>query len=308
MHQSKLAIIGAGRVGTSFAYAAIIKKIVSEIVLIDEFKEKAKGEAMDLNHGIAYSETIRVYDGTYKDLKNADYIVITAGASQKPGETRIDLAKKNIEILKQIIPNILKYNRTAKIILVSNPVDILTYATYKISGLPNNQIFGSGTSLDTSRFRFLLGRYFGVSPDSVDAYIIGEHGDSEVAVYSNADIAGIKLKDFKNFSKEKMQEIYEKTKNAAYEVIKYKGSTHYAIGLVMTEIIEAMIHNQNKVLPISSILNGEFGIKNVALSLPCVIGANGVHKVLEISLDKKELECLKKSAEKLKKIIKELGI
>ncbi|MFA6089946.1 MAG: L-lactate dehydrogenase [Candidatus Woesearchaeota archaeon] len=307
-HINKLAIIGAGRVGTSFAYAAMIKKIASEIVLIDLDKNKAKGESMDLNHGISYIETINVYDGDYNDCRNADYIVITSGASQKPGENRINLVQRNVEILKNILPKILKYNTNAKIILVTNPVDILTFLTLKISGLPKNQVFGSGTSLDTSRFRYLLGKYFKVSPDSVDAYIIGEHGDSEVAVFQNAQIAGIPLKNFKNYSKEKMHEIYLKTKNAAYEVIKYKGSTHYAIGLVLTDIIEAMMYNQHKVIPVSTVLNGEFGIKNIALSLPCVIAANGIEKVLEISLSKNELNLLKKSAETLKSVIKTLKI
>lgn len=307
-HQSKLAIIGAGRVGTSLAYAAMIRKIVSEIVLIDRSRDKAKGEAMDLNHGLAYVEPIKVYDGDYSDLSGADYIVVTAGASQNSGETRLDLTRRNIEILKSIIPQILKYNIDAKIILVSNPVDILTYAALKLSGLPKNQIFGSGTSLDTSRFKFLLGQELGVSPDSVDAYIIGEHGDSEVAVYSSGDIAGIALKDFKGFSRATMKKIYEKTKNAAYEVIKYKGSTHYAIGLVLTEIIEALQHNEHKVMPVSTLLQGEFGIKDVCLSLPAVIGANGIERVMEIPLDKEEQKALEKSADILKNTIKTLDI
>lgn len=307
-HPSKVAIIGAGRVGTSFAYALMIRKIVSEIVLIDIDKNKAKGEAMDLNHGLAYTETINIYDGDYSDCKGADFIVITSGASQKPGQTRLDLIKSNYEILKDILPKILKHNNHGFIILVSNPVDVLTYITSKISGLPSNQVFGSGTSLDTSRFRYLLGKYFHVSPDSVDAYIIGEHGDSEVAVFSNAQIAGIKLKDFPEFDKEKMKNIYEQTKNAAYEVIKYKGSTHYAIGLVLTEIIEAIIKNQHKVMPVSVMLNGQFGIKNIALSIPSILNANGIEKILPISLNTQELKALQNSAAKLKAVLKELRI
>lgn len=304
-HPSKLVIFGAGRVGTSFAYAMMIRKIVSEIVLVDIDKEKAKGECMDLNHGIAFAETLKICAGDYPDCVNADYIVITCGASQKPGETRIDLLKKNAAIIRDIIPKILKYNKTAKFILVSNPVDILTKLTLKISGLPSNQVFGSGTTLDTSRFRFLLGQHFKISPDSIDAFIIGEHGDSEVPVFSQAQIAGIPLKKFPGYSDKKMKDIFFHTKNAAYEVIKYKESTHYAIGLVLTEMIEAMELNQHKVFPVSTMLNGQFGIKDVVLSLPCLLGMNGVEKVLNISLNKAELKALRASASKLKEALKD---
>ncbi len=277
-HSSKLVIVGAGRVGTSLAYAMMIRNIVAEIVLIDIDKKKVKGECMDLNHGVAFVETVKIYAGDYADCKDADYVVITAGASQQTGETRLDLLNKNVAMLKSILPKILKYNRTAKIILVSNPVDILTYAALKISGLPRSQVFGSGTTLDTSRFRFLLGEEFGVSPDSIDAFIIGEHGDSEVAVFSQAQTAGIPLQKMKGYSEKKMMEIYKHTKNAAYEVIKYKGSTHYAIGLVMTDIIQAMELNQHKVFPLSVMMKGEFGMKDVVLSLPCVVGKKALRK------------------------------
>jgi len=307
-HPSKVVIIGAGRVGTSFAYAMMIRKLVSEIVLIDVNKEKAMGECMDLNHGIAFAETLNIYCGDYSDCKNADYVVITAGASQRPGESRLKLVQRNTEILKSIIPQILKHTTTAKIILVTNPVDILTYVALKISGLPKNQVFGSGTTLDTSRFRFLLGRHFDVSPDSVDAYIVGEHGDSEVAVFSGVQIAGIPLEKMKGYSEKKMMDIYKHTKNAAYEVIKYKKSTHFAIGLVATEFIEAMELNQRKVYPVSALLDGEFGLKDVCLSLPCLIGKDGVEKVMPIDLNARELKGLKASAEQLKKIYKTLKI
>ncbi|MFA5821288.1 MAG: L-lactate dehydrogenase [Candidatus Gracilibacteria bacterium] len=301
---SKLVIVGAGRVGTSLAYATMIRNIVSEIVLIDIDKKKVKGECMDLNHGVAFVETVRVSAGDYADCRNADYIVITAGASQQKGETRLALMKKNVKMLKNILPKILKYNRTAKFILVSNPVDILTYVALKISGLPRNQVFGSGTTLDTSRFRYLLGEEFGVSPDSIDAFIIGEHGDSEVAVFSQAQLGGTPLEKVKGYSEKKMMEIYKHTKNAAYEVIKYKGSTHYAIGLVTTDILQAMELNQHKVFPLSVMLKGEFGLKDVVLSLPCVVGAGGVERVMEMSLSGKETVGFKASAKKMMEIIK----
>lgn len=307
-HHSKLVIIGAGRVGTSFAYAMMIRGIIPEIVLIDIDKKKAKGEVMDLNHGMAFTETMKIYEGDYEDCKGADYIVITSGASQIPGESRLNLINRNVAILKDILPKILRHNRTAKFILVSNPVDILTYVTLKISGLPHNQVFGSGTTLDTSRLRFLLGKYFKVSPDSVYAFVIGEHGDSEVAVYSGAQIAGIPLKKYPGYDAKEMLKIFEHTKNAAYEVIKYKGSTHYAIGLVLTEIIEAMEMNEHQVFPVSTLVKGEFGIKDVVLSLPCLIGEIGVEKVLGISMDSNECKALKTSASTLKALIKSLKL
>ena len=304
---SKLVVIGTGRVGSTFAYAAMIRKLVSEIVLVDINKEKAKGEVMDLNHAMSLAETLNIRAGDYKDCKGADYIVITAGASQKPGETRLDLVKKNTAIMKSIVPSILKYNKKAKFIIVSNPVDILTYAFLKISKLPRNQVFGSGTTLDTSRFKFLLGKHFGVSPDNVHGYIIGEHGDSEVAVFSSARIASIPLNKMKGYNARKMKKIFNDTKMAAYEIIKRKKATHYAIALVITEIIEAMNLNQHKIFPLSVLMKGEYGVKDVALSVPCKIGANGIEEVYKIPLNASELKAFKKSAVKLKKTAKEVG-
>jgi len=304
---SKAVIIGAGRVGTTLAYSLSIQLIVSEIVLIDLDRDKAKGEAMDLNHGLSYYENINIYAGDYSDCKDADYIIITAGVAQKPGQTRLDVAKQNVEIMKKIVPSILEHNTEARLILVSNPVDILTYATLKISGLPKNQVFGTGTMLDTARFRFLLGKHFDVGPSSVHAFIIGEHGDTELPVMSSANIAGIPLDRMHQYDEDKINEIFEKTKNAAYEVIKFKGSTFYAIGMVTTEILQSMEHDQNKVFPVSVLMDGQFGISDICLSLPSVVNKAGVQEVLELGLNTKEIEKLKKSADKLKEVSKSVG-
>lgn len=304
---SKAVIIGAGRVGTTIAYSLSIQLIVSEIVLIDINKDRAKGEAMDLNHGLTYYENIKIYAGDYSDCTDADYIIITAGVAQEPGQTRLEVAKQNTEIIKEIVPNILEFNSTAKIILVTNPVDILTYVTLKLSGLPRRQVLGTGTILDTARFRFLLGKHFGVGPSSVHAFIIGEHGDTELPVMSSANIAGIPLKNIRKYDEQRINDIFKKTKNAAYEVIKYKGSTFYAIGLVTTEIIQAMEHDQNKVLPVSVFMEGQFGINDVCLSLPSLVGKSGVKEVMNIELSPEEIEKLKESAAKLKEVNKSVG-
>ena len=305
---SKAVIIGSGRVGTTIAYSLSLQLIVPEIVLIDRDHERAVGEAMDLNHGLSYYENLNIYAGDYSNCKDADYIIITAGAAQKPGQTRLDVAKENTEIMKKIIPEVLKYNTTAKFIIVSNPVDVLTYATLKISGLPKNQVFGTGTMLDTARFKFLLGNHFEVGPSSIHAFIIGEHGDTELPVLSSANIAGIPLTELEKYDKAKIDKIFERTKNAAYEVIKHKGSTFYAIGIITTKIIQAMEHDQNRIFPVSTLMEGQYGIKDICLSIPAVVNRNGIKKTLEIKLSNKEIDDLVKSAAKLKQVSDSLGL
>lgn len=302
--KTKVAIIGAGFVGATSAYALFIQGIASEIALIDVKKEKAEGEALDLVHGMLFSKYTKVtYGSDYKLCQNADIIVITAGANQKPGETRLDLTKKNAKIMKEIIPQITKHNKTAILLMVTNPLDVMTYLALKLSRFTPNKVFGTGTILDTARFRHNLSEYYNVTPQSIHAYILGEHGDSEFPVWSSANIAGIPLKDFEKYNTKKLDEIFQKTKNAAYEIISRKGATYYAIGLSITKIIKTILTDQNEVLPLSTFLKDYYGINNVCLSIPVIIGRKGIIKKLKIPLDKTEIKALKKSANIIKKNI-----
>jgi len=311
MAETKIAIIGAGSVGASLAFSLTIKNVGSEIILVDVDKQKQEGEVMDLQQGLFFVETSHVNNGDFKDAAASDVIVITAGAAQKPGETRLDLVKKNTKILESIFKAMGTINPDAIIIMVANPVDILTYIAQKISGLPRNQVFGSGTTLDTSRLRYYLGQYFGVNPKSVHAYVIGEHGDSEFAAYNTANIAGVPLKEFPKYKKEQMDSIFKKTKKAAYEVIKRKGATYYAIALSVTEILEAIIYDQNRVLPVSVRLNSfyhnTYDAPQICLGVPAVIGRNGIQKIIDLKLNKSETNQFKDSAKTLKKVLSSVG-
>lgn len=301
---SKVAIIGAGYVGSTAAYALMISGLVSEITLIDVNKEKAEGEAMDLQHGIQFKPNISIKFGDdYKLCKDAEIIIITAGAHQKPGETRLDLVKKNSEIFKEIIPKIVKNNKKAIFLIVTNPVDVLTYLTLKYSKLPKERVIGSGTVLDTARFRYLLGEYFEVNPNSVHAYILGEHGDSSFPVWSTANIAGVPLKNFKKYDPKKMEEIYLKTKNAAYEIISKKGATYYAIGMGITRIVNAILSGHNEVLAVSGYLEKYNGISDVCLSVPTILNRNGIKEQIIMPLNDLEISQLKNSASIIKESI-----
>ncbi|MCM2326105.1 MAG: L-lactate dehydrogenase [Candidatus Woesearchaeota archaeon] len=303
----KVAIIGAGFVGSTSAYALLIDGAASEIALIDVNKEKAKGEALDLVHGNLFTARTKVtYGDSYSLCKGAEIIIVTAGAAQKPGETRLDLTKKNAGILKGIISEIVKYNKDGIILMVSNPLDVMTYMALKWSKYPKHRLFGTGTTLDTARFRHLLGDYYDINPTSVHAYILGEHGDSEFPVWSSANIAGIGLKDFKKYDKKKLDMMFDKTKNAAYEVIHTKGATYYAIGLVVKDIVRTIVTDQHKVYPVSTLVNDYYGVSGVCLSVPCVISKGGIKEQIRIHLDKKEQGQLKRSAETIKRFLKQV--
>lgn len=302
-NKSKAVIIGAGSVGATVAYTLAIKMLVSEIVLIDVNKDKAVGEAMDLRHGLSYYEDMNIYAGEYEDCEGADYIIITAGAKQKPGETRIQLTDTNKNILNSIMQECLKYNKEAFYILISNPVDILTYNALKLSGLPKNQIFGTGTALDTSRLKYLLSKELGVSSSNIHAYIIGEHGDSSLPVYSHANIAGIPIKDFEGCTDEVLEACFEKAKNAAYEVIKRKGATFYAIALVVSEFIQIMQYDQKTIMPVSTMLEGEYGLTDICLGVPSIIGAKGVEKVIDLKLNDLEAKQLQDCANNIRQYL-----
>ncbi|MFX1572719.1 MAG: L-lactate dehydrogenase [Promethearchaeota archaeon] len=312
----KISIIGCGNVGTRYAYALIIKGIAREIVMVDINRKRLEGDVMDLSHTAPYTSPVDIIPGTYEDIVNSDIVVITAGKNQKPGETRLDLAKKNIELLKQIIPKIQDHVPDAIYLIVSNPVDILSYATYKISGKPKNEVMGSGTTLDTARFRFLLAKYCNVNASNVHAYILGEHGDSEFAVWSSAMIGGTYIKNYcdmreiinSNDSDKKFQKIFEEVRNSAYEIIERKGETSYGIGLALARISQAIINDENTILPISTLIEDYYGINDVYLSLPSIVNKNGVQETLKIELNDEEIKNFRYSANKLKDVIKKADL
>jgi len=312
-HVPKVVIIGAGFVGTAFAYSLMIRGVVSEIVLIDVDRRRAEGEAMDLNHGISFVRPVRVWAGDYPDCENADIVVITAGLAQKPGQSRLDLVNSNVEIFKQIIPKVTAYNRTGILLIATNPVDLMTYVALKLSGFPPNRVIGSGTILDTSRLRFLLGEKLAVDPRNVHAYIIGEHGDSEVPAWSLATVAGTKLMDHiaiysRELNDSYLNEMFEEVKNAAYRIIELKGRTNYAIGLGLSTIVESIIRNENAILTVSTLLTGYHGVDDICLSVPTIVNFDGVRETLKLPLTAEEIAKFQGSALALKEIVKTLPI
>lgn len=309
----KIAIIGAGKVGTTFAYALILNGLAGEIVLIDVDKERTEGEVMDLNHAVPLSNPVHIHSGEYADCADANIVVITAGTSQRPGETRLDLLKRNIAIFRQILPQVLQYNRNAILLIATNPVDVLSYATWKMSGLPARRVIGSGTVLDTARFRSLISTRFNLDARNVHAFIIGEHGDSEVAVWSSANIAGIPMQDFckqigNDICDDDRQRITDEVRNAAYEIIRRKGATFYAVGMGLARIAESILRDQHSVLSISSLVEGAYSIEDVYLSLPAVLGRNGIERVLKLNLDEAETAALLRSAGVMHEVISQLDI
>lgn len=309
---AKVAIIGTGFVGSTTAYTLMLGGYVSELLLIDINKEKALGEVMDLNHGMPFARPLKIYSGDYSDCVGFDIIIISAGASQKPGETRLDLVYKNTEIFKQIIKNVTRYNTDCILLVVTNPVDVLTYVTYKISGFPANRVIGSGTVLDTARLKYLIGHHTGIDSRDVHAYIVGEHGDTEVAVWSATRIAGMPMDEYceKCQGCEEMtsrNEIFNSVRNAAYEIIDRKGATYYAVALAVKRIVEAIVRDENSILTVSSLMDGQYGLSDICLSVPTVVGQSGIVRVIDMSMDERELRLLKKSAETLKKIITSLN-
>ena len=310
LNYRKAAVIGCGFVGAASAFALMESGLFSEMVLIDANKEKAEGEALDISHGLPFAKPMQIYAGDYKDLSDAYVIVVTAGAGQKPGETRLDLVKKNVGIFKSIIPQIAAVNKDAIMLIVANPVDVLTYAAQKLSGYPENRVFGSGTTLDTARFKYLLGQHLEVDSRSVHAFIIGEHGDSEIAAWSSANVSGIPIHEFcemrGHFEHEKaMKEIAESVKNSAYEIIEKKGATYYGIAMSVRRICEAIVRDEKTILPISSLQHDNHGISDVAMSMPAIVGKNGVEGTVPINLNEEEEKLLKASADTLKKVIGE---
>lgn len=312
MNKQKCAIIGCGFVGATIAFALTQKSLFSELVLIDSNHAKAEGEAMDLSHGLPFAHPMKVYAGDYKDIADCYLIIITAGTAQRPNETCLDMVHKNVEIFKSIIPNITKYNNSAILLVVSNPVDILTYCTIKLSGFPAGRVLGSGTVLDTARLKYHLGQQLCVDSRSIHAFIIGEHGDSELAVWSSANVSGIDLEDFHGLCSScrevSFNQTYENVRDSAYEVIERKGATYYGIAMAVTKIVLAIIRDEHSVLPVSGYVDGHYGLSDLCIGVPSIVGSNGIEKVLDIPLNEEENERLINSVKTLKKVISELDI
>ena len=304
----KVAIIGCGFVGSASAFALMESGLFSEMVLIDVDADRAEGEALDISHGTAFASPIDIYAGTYDDIADAGIVIITAGVGQKPGETRIDLVNKNVAIFKDILGEIRARDFSGILLVVSNPVDILTYVSVKLSGLPECRVIGSGTVLDTGRLKHIIGEHLGVDPRNVHARILGEHGDSELIAWSSAHVAGIPLEDFYNMRIEDgsydkfRRETSDLVKNSAYEIIKKKHATYYGIAMAIKRICGAVVRDEKSVLSVSNYMQGEYGISDIALSTPCVVGADGIEVRMPPSLNYREQEQMKASAQMLQDV------
>ena len=307
----KVGVIGCGFVGASIAFRFLQQGLFSKMVLLDMNHEKAEGEAIDLSDGLPYGRAMEITAGTYDDITDCGLGVITAGANQKPGETRLDLISKNIKIMEGIIREITAREFGGILLIVSNPVDVLTYAAWKISGYPKERVIGSGTVLDTGRLKQLMGEELGVDSRNVHAFIVGEHGDSELAVWSEASVSGLSLEDFacvrgRCLDAEDFQRLYRQVRDSAYEIIKRKGATYYGIAMAVGRIAECIVKDEHAVLPVSVVLDGQYGLKNLALSIPSIVGRSGLEEILEISLSREEGEALYASARQLEDVIKSL--
>lgn len=311
INSRKVAVIGCGYVGSATAFALMESGLFSEMVLIDVSRDKAEGEALDISHGLPFAKPMQIYVGEYEDIADASVIIVAAGAGQKPGESRLELARKNVGIFGTVIPHIAEHNREGIILVVANPVDVLTYAAYKLSGFPKNRVFGSGTVLDTARLKYLLGEHLEIDSRSVHAYIIGEHGDSELAAWSSANVSGVPLDNicemrgyYRHVSE--MRRIEEEVKNSAYKIIEKKGATYYGIAMSVRRICEAIVRDEKSVLPVSGIHTGNDRECDVAYSMPVIIGKNGVEGEVPIELDDEEREALDKSVATLRGVISDV--
>jgi L-lactate dehydrogenase len=309
----KVAIIGCGFVGSASAFALMQSGLFTEMVMVDANRDRAEGEALDISHGIPFAKPMKIYAGDYDDITDASIAVITAGANQQPGETRLDLIKKNVSIYQSIIPEIAKRGFNGILLIVSNPVDILTYEAIHLSGYPENRVIGSGTVLDTARLKYNLGEHLEIDSRSVHAFIIGEHGDSEIVAWSSANVSGIplntfcELRGYYNHS-EAMARIADEVKNSAYVIISKKKATFYGIAMSVKRICESIVRDEKSILPISSMFHGEYGVSDVCLSIPSIVGRGGMESHVEISLNTEEIEQLQKSSATIKDIITKNGL
>lgn len=307
----KCAIIGTGFVGATSAFALLQDGLFSEIVLIDSNHKKAEGEAMDLNHGMAFTKPARVYAGSYEDIADAALVIIAAGANQRPGETRLDLAHRNIAVFRSVIAEIVRCNTECILLVVTNPVDVLTWATLQFSGFPADRVIGSGTVLDTARLKFLMGERLGVDSRNIHAYVIGEHGDTELPLWSMANVGGMDMADFcagcgKCEDMGCLNEVFEDVRTSAYRIIEGKGATYYAVALAVQRISEAIVRNENSILTVSCLLQGQYGLDGVCIGVPAIVGSGGVSRVLDLKITEQELDGLRHSAEALKQYYPEI--
>ncbi|GEL09034.1 L-lactate dehydrogenase [Salisediminibacterium halotolerans] len=305
---SRVVIIGTGAVGSSYAFSMINQNITDEMVLIDLQKEKTEGDAMDLNHGLPFGSPTKIWAGEYSDCKDADIVVITAGAAQQPGESRLDLVEKNTKIFQGIVGSVMDSGFDGIFIVATNPVDVLAYATWKFSGLPQERVIGSGTILDTARFRFLLGEYFDIDVRNIHAYIMGEHGDTELPVWSQTRIGLEPLERYMSKykpegSKEDLDEIFVNVRDAAYHIIERKGATHYAIAMGLARLTKAILRNEKSIMTVSTLMEGEYGLDDVYIGVPAVVSEKGVEKVIEIDLNEQEMKQLQHSSATLKEVL-----
>lgn len=313
MLKPKVSIIGAGNVGVRYAYSLMQSGASRSIVMIDSDMKRAEGEVMDLASGMPYLSPVEIFAGDYPDMKDSDLVVITAGKKQTPGQGRMELVKDNVAIFKNIIPRIVKYAGEALLLIVTNPVDVLSYAAYKISGKKYQEVIGSGTVLDSARLRFLLSRHCNIDARNIHAYILGEHGDSEFPVFSSALIGGTLLSDYcvqceRCDHKDRLKHIFEAVRDFAYKIIERKGETSYGIGLALTRITEAILKNENSILPVSCLVHDYYRVNDVYMSLPAVVNNKGVRETLKLALNPEEVENLHQSAAVIKKIIQKVGL
>lgn len=304
-HQ-KVILIGDGAVGSSYAFALVTQNIAQELGIIDINTDKTEGDAIDLSDALAFTSPKKIYSATYADCHDADIVVITAGAAQKPGETRLDLVQKNLRIFKSLVGQVMDSGFDGIFLVATNPVDILTYATWKFSGLPKNRVIGSGTSLDTARFRQAIAELTGVDTRNVHSYILGEHGDTEFPVWSHANIAGLSInewiKDNPDTDEKALVDVFFSVRDSAYNIIQKKGATFYGIAVSLARITKAIFNDENAVLPLSVYLNGEYGQNDVFIGAPAIINRQGIQKVIEIPLNDSEMDKMNLSASTLKKV------
>jgi L-lactate dehydrogenase len=310
---NRVVLVGTGFVGSSYAFALLNQGITEELVLIDINKEKSEGDAMDLNHGLPFAPSrTKIWFGDYSDCKDADIVVLTAGANQKPGETRLDLVEKNTKIFKGIVDQVMANGFNGIFLVAANPVDILTYATWKFSGLPKERVIGSGTILDTARFRYLLGEYFNVDTRNVHAYIIGEHGDTELPVWSHAFIGcrpiSDVMKENSEYKQEDLDQLFINVRDAAYHIIQRKGATYYGIAMGLARLTKAILQDENSILTVSAYLDGHYGQNDIYIGVPAVVNRNGIREVVELKLNDEEKEKFNHSASVLKDVMKRVGL
>lgn len=311
MNVQKCVVIGCGGVGATTAFTLVQGGLFNEIVLIDINRNKAEGEALDIGHGVPFTRPVKVYAGEYSDVADAYLVIITAGANQGPGETRLDIAAKNAAVFLKVIPQIVRYNQDCILLVVTNPVDILTSLTLQLSGFPACRVLGSGTVLDTARLKYLLANQLVVDSRNIHAFVIGEHGDSEVVVWSGAKVSGLTIDEYcencGNCKDEgRLNEIEKDVRDSAYEIIEKKGATYYAVAMAVRRIAEALVRNEHSVMPVTTLVSGHYGLGEVCLGVPAAVGRKGVEHVVEIPLNEEEDEMLHRSAAVVKETLQQL--